>query len=37
MNMTGKTRQVGFVTIVDVSGRIVLGEECVSLGKLVSC
>src|SRR5215475_4272789 len=36
MNMTTTTRQVGLVTIVDISGRIVLGEECISLGKLVS-
>jgi len=36
MNMTTTTRQVGLVTIVDISGRIVLGEECTSLGKLVS-
>ena len=27
MNMTTSTRQVGGVTIVDISGRIVLGEE----------
>ena len=27
MNMTTTTRQVGGVTIVDISGRIVLGEE----------
>jgi anti-sigma B factor antagonist len=36
MNMTAKTRQVGLVTIVDISGRIVLGEECTSLGKLIN-
>lgn len=36
MNMTAKTRQLGSVTIADISGRIVLGEECASLGKLVS-
>lgn len=36
MNMTARTRHTGSVTIVDISGRIVLGEECVSLGKLVS-
>ena len=36
MNMTTKTRQAGSVTIVDIGGRIVLGEECTSLGKLVS-
>ena len=27
MNMTTSTRQVGSVTILDISGRIVLGEE----------
>ena len=36
MNMAAKIRQVGHVTIVDISGRIVLGEECASLGKLVN-
>lgn len=36
MNMTMKTRQAGLVTIVDISGRIVLGEECTSLGKLIN-
>jgi anti-sigma B factor antagonist len=36
MTMTAKTRHAGFVTIVDISGRIVLGEECVALKKLVS-
>jgi len=36
MNMTAKTRQKGFVTIVDISGQIVLGEESTSLGKLLS-
>ena len=36
MNMAAKNRQVGHVTIVDISGRIVLGEECASLGKLVN-
>jgi anti-sigma B factor antagonist len=36
MNMIAKTRQVNSVTIVDISGRIILGEECVSLGKLMS-
>lgn len=35
MNMTAKTRQNGLVTIVDISGRIVVGE-CTSLGKLVN-
>jgi anti-sigma B factor antagonist len=36
MNMTMKTRHAGAVTIVDIRGRIVLGEECTSLAKLVS-
>lgn len=36
MNMTAKTRRNGLVTIVDVSGRIVVGEECTSLEKLVN-
>lgn len=36
MNMTVKTRQMGVVTIVDISGRIILGEECNSLGKLLN-
>ena len=36
MTMTAKTRDTGFVTIVDISGQIVLGEECVALGKLLS-
>ena len=36
MNMTAKIRQVGHVTIVDISCRIVLGEECASLGELVN-
>jgi len=35
MHMTTSTRQVGGVTIVDVSGRIVLGEECSALRELV--
>jgi anti-sigma B factor antagonist len=35
MNMLTSTRQVGGVAIVDISGRIVLGEECASLRKLV--
>jgi len=33
--MNAKTRHAGLVTIVDLSGQIVLGEECFSLGKLV--
>ena len=36
MSMTITTRQVDGVTIVDISGRIVLGEEIASLRKLVS-
>ena len=36
MNMTTITRHAGSVTIVDIRGRIVLGEECTSLGKLLS-
>ena len=35
MNMTTITRQVGDVTIVDISGRIVLGEESAALRNLV--
>jgi anti-sigma B factor antagonist len=35
MNMTTSTRQVGDVTIVDISGRIVLGEESAALRNLV--
>ena len=35
MNMTTSTREVGGVTIVDISGRIVLGEESAALRKLV--
>jgi len=36
MNMSTSNRQIGSVTIVDIRGRIVLGEECISLSKLVS-
>ena len=36
MNMSTSNRQIGSVTIVDIRGRIVLGEECASLSKLVS-
>jgi anti-sigma B factor antagonist len=36
MKMTTTTREVAFVTIVDISGRIVLGEECTSLSNLIS-
>ena len=35
MNMTTITRQAGGVTIVDISGRIVLGEESAALRELV--
>jgi anti-sigma B factor antagonist len=35
MNMMTGIRQLGPVAIVDISGRIVLGEECASLRKLV--
>jgi anti-sigma B factor antagonist len=35
MNMTASIRQVGGVTIVDISGRIVLGEESAALRDLV--
>jgi anti-sigma B factor antagonist len=35
MHMTTSIRQVGGVTIVDVSGRIVLGEESGALRELV--
>ena len=36
MNMKSNLRQVGGVTIVDVSGRIVIGEESAALRDLVS-
>ena len=36
MNMTTNIRQVGGVTIVDVCGRIVLGEESAALRNLTS-
>jgi anti-sigma B factor antagonist len=36
MNMTTNIRQAGPVTIVDITGRIVLGEESASLRSLVS-
>ena len=35
MNMTTSTRQVGGVTIVDISGRIVLGQESAALRALI--
>src|SRR5438874_2979992 len=35
MNMTMSMREVGGVTIVDISGRIVLGEESAALRNLV--
>jgi anti-sigma B factor antagonist len=36
MSMTMSTRQVGGVTIVDIKGRIVLGEESASVRDVVS-
>lgn len=36
MDMTTSTREVAGVTIVDISGRIVLGEESAALRELVS-
>ena len=36
MSMTMSTRQVGSVTIVDIKGRIVLGEESASVRDVVS-
>ena len=36
MRLTTTTRQADFVTIVDISGRIVLGQETASLRSLVS-
>ncbi|SRR5216683_6695804 len=36
MDLTTTIRQVGGVTIVDISGRIVLGEESAALRDLVS-
>jgi anti-sigma B factor antagonist len=35
MHMTANTRQVGGVTIVDISGRIVLGAESAALRGLI--
>lgn len=35
MNMTTTTREVGGVLVVDISGRIVLGEESAALRNLV--
>jgi anti-sigma B factor antagonist len=35
MSMTTSTRQVGDVAIVDISGKIVLGEECATLREVV--
>ena len=35
MHMTTSTRQAGSVTIVDIGGRIVLGEESAALRELV--
>jgi anti-sigma B factor antagonist len=36
MRLSSITRQTGSVTVVDMSGRIVLGQECASLSSLVS-
>ena len=36
MKMTASTRQVGGVTVVDIGGRIELGEESAALRNLVS-
>ena len=36
MNVTTNTREVGGITVVDVNGRIVLGEETAFLRNLVS-
>jgi anti-sigma B factor antagonist len=36
MNLTTSTRQVRGVTVVDIGGRIVLGEESAKLRELVS-
>jgi anti-sigma B factor antagonist len=36
MRLTTTTRQAGSVTIVDISGRIVLGQETASLRSLVT-
>jgi anti-sigma B factor antagonist len=36
MKLTTTTRQVDFVTIVDISGQIVLGEACTSLNNLIN-
>jgi anti-sigma B factor antagonist len=36
MGMTTNTRQVGAVTVVDIKGRIVLGEESASVRDVVS-
>ena len=35
MNMTARTRQVDLVTVVDITGQLVRGEECTLFGKLV--
>ena len=36
MDLTTSTRQIGDVTILDISGRIVLGEESAALRNLVT-
>ena len=35
MNITARTRQVGLVAVVDITGQFVRGEECTLFGKLV--
>jgi anti-sigma B factor antagonist len=35
MSMKSSTRQVGDVTVVDISGRIVIGEESAALRELI--
>jgi anti-sigma B factor antagonist len=36
MHMKTTTRQVGSVTVVDISGRIVIGEECAGVRGLIA-
>lgn len=36
MHMKTTTRQVGSVTVVDITGRIVIGEECAGVRALIS-
>ena len=35
MDLTAYTRQIGIVSVVDINGRIVLGEECAVLRQLI--